>query len=298
MEKAHIERKPEWLKVKSNEGEENQAVMSLMRQLSLHTVCEEAGCPNCGECFNRKTATFMILGNVCTRNCRFCNVSKGRPLPVDSYEPMHIADAVEKLNLRHVVITSVTRDDLPDGGAGHFAAVIKAIRERFCGQPPVIEVLIPDFLGDEKSLKKVLDAKPDILNHNIETVPRLYPRVRPMAIYSRSLALLKNAAKISPSVVTKSGIMAGLGETFEEMEKTMRDLRSHGCRLLTIGQYLAPSANHYPVAEYVTPETFDMYKETALNLGFDYVASAPLVRSSYMAEEAYQKMRAGGKDDN
>lgn len=288
MENNKPKRKPEWLKVQSNIGKVNTQVMNLVRELNLHTVCTEAGCPNCGECFGRRTATFMILGNVCSRNCRFCNVAKGTPLPVDENEPEHVARAVRELGLRHAVITSVTRDDLPDGGARHFAAVISAIKNGHGQRPPVVEVLIPDFQGDAAALQTVIGAGPDIINHNVETVPRLYPSVRPMAIYERSLALLKRVKQAGAGIATKSGIMAGLGEGFDEVLEVFRDLRKNGCDLLTIGQYLAPSKLHHPVVEYVHPDVFVQYRERAEAQGFQYVASGPLVRSSYLAEKAYK----------
>lgn len=289
MDKKKFTPKPAWLRVPANSGENNREVMQLMQSLDLHTVCEEAGCPNCGECFGRRTATFMILGRNCTRNCTFCCVSNGAPTPPDPTEADHLAEAVERLQLKYVVITSVTRDDLPDGGAAHFAAVIKAIRTKMAGACPRIEVLIPDFQGDEKALQTVIDAQPDVINHNIETVHRLYPEVRPQADYRRSLELLSRVKEADPTRMTKSGIMVGLGETKEEVLEVFADLRSHGCDFLTIGQYLAPSPQHHPLIEYVTPEQFDWYKEKAILAGFSYVASGPLVRSSYQAEQAWEK---------
>lgn len=288
---SHFQPKPQWLKAKANAGKENQAVMELLRGLRLHTVCEEADCPNCGECFGRRTATFMILGRQCTRNCRFCSVTKGTPSPVDDREPENIAEAVQKLNLRHVVITSVTRDDLPDGGAGHFAAVIKAIRHTIKENTPVIEVLTPDFQGNIDALQTVVNAQPDILNHNIETVPRLYPAVRPMAQYERSLKFLQNVKRLNEKMITKSGIMVGLGETQDEVGQVLSDLRKNECDLLTIGQYLAPTKEHYPVYEYITPELFLQYEKTGRELGFAHVASGPLVRSSYLADQAFLKIK-------
>lgn len=276
-------RKPEWLKVKYRNSAEVMEVQRLMKDLSLHTVCQEANCPNLIECFGRKTATFMILGNYCTRNCRFCNVESNRPQPVDPLEPEHVADAVSKLGLRHVVITSVTRDDLVDGGASHFAQIIEAIRAR--NHAVVIEVLIPDLKGDTDALAKIITAKPQILNHNVETVPRLYQDVRPQAIYERSIQLLDNAKQLNPNLLTKSGIMVGLGEKTEEVHQLFHDLRAVDCDLLTIGQYLAPSKSHYPVIDFIEPEMFDLYKVKALKLGFKHVASAPLVRSSYHADQ-------------
>jgi lipoic acid synthetase len=279
-------RKPDWLRIKTLGGKNRTQVEQLLSRLSLHTVCEEANCPNIMECFSSKTATFMILGSMCTRNCTFCNVTKGKTQEVDTNEPLHVAKAVEELGLLHVVVTSVTRDDLPDGGAGHFANVINKIREL---NPTVaIEVLIPDFKGSREALQTVIDAKPEIINHNIETVPRLYPEVRPMAVYERSLELLKNVKSSDPSILTKSGIMLGLGETFDEVVETFRDLRKAGCDLLTVGQYIAPSAKHHPVVEYIHPDIFEKYKEKALELGFKYVSSGPLVRSSYHAAKALE----------
>lgn len=232
----------------------------------------------------------MILGRFCTRNCTFCNVETNRPLPVDPSEPEHVAEAVAELGLKHVVITSVTRDDLPDGGAAHFADVITAVRKK---SPSVqIEVLIPDFKGDHDALAKVLYAEPDILNHNVETVPRLYAAVRPQAIYQRSLQVLHQAKRISPHIITKSGIMVGLGETMDEIKAVMQDLRKVDCDLLTIGQYLAPSKKHHPVIEYITPESFNIYKAMGMELGFKHVESGPLVRSSYHAESAANAIKS------
>lgn len=279
-----FKRKPDWLKAKSVLTPESLAVKDILREHQLHTVCEEAGCPNCGECFSRKTATFLIMGPVCSRGCQFCQVSKGCPAPLDEDEPAHIASAVKLLDLRHVVITSVTRDDLPDGGSKHFASVIEAIRQQM-GKRIIIEVLIPDFQGDNLALKQVLDAGPDILNHNIETIPALYEKVRPQADYNRSLRLLAKAKEIKPDVITKSGLMLGLGESAEAVLQTLADLRVHDCDLLTIGQYLAPSKAHLPVEAYIHPDQFAWYKKEALKLGFHDVASGPLVRSSYMAEQ-------------
>ncbi|MHB1484383.1 MAG: lipoyl synthase [Saccharofermentanales bacterium] len=290
MDKPKFKPKPQWLHVKSNTGDTNKAVMDLMKSLELHTVCEEAQCPNCGECFGRKTATFMILGRQCTRNCTFCTVSSGTPVCPDPMEPEHLAQAVESLGLRYVVITSVTRDDLPDGGAGHFAKVIREIKEKMKEETPAIEVLIPDFQGNIEALSYVVAAKPDVINHNIETVPRLYPEVRPQAVYDRSLDLLSNIKKLDPGMLTKSGMMLGLGETKDEVLSVFDALRAHSCDFLTIGQYLAPSSKHHPVIEYVTPDDFAWYKERALEAGFSYVASGPLVRSSYMAEQAWDSI--------
>ncbi len=278
-------RKPDWLKIKISSNAELHNVVGMMRKLNLHTVCEEANCPNLMECFSKKTATFMILGRECTRNCTFCTVSKNSPTDVDTQEPSHVGEAVKKLGLKHVVITSVTRDDLPDGGAGHFSKVIEAVRE--AAPSTDIEVLIPDFQGDRDALYQVVEAKPKVLNHNIETIRRLYPEVRPMASYDRSLELLKRIKEMDANIYSKSGLMVGLGETQEEVIDLLYDLRKFGCDIVTIGQYLAPSKKHHPVIEYVTPETFDIYKKKAEEMGFKYVASAPLVRSSYHAGEAF-----------
>lgn len=279
-----MQNKPDWLRVRVKSGRRPEEVFEMLGRLSLSTVCEEAACPNLMECFGRRTATFMISGKACTRNCTFCNVSKGKPEPIDSLEPRHVAEAVKELNLKHVVITSVTRDDLPDGGAGHFAGVIAEIR-KLC-EKVAIEVLIPDFKGSTEALNMVVEAEPDIINHNVETVPRLYDEVRPMAEYRRSLMLLAKVKKMNGDIYTKSGIMLGLGETDDEVLKVMRDLRWVGCDFLTIGQYLAPSVNHHPVVEYITPQIFELYREIAVEMGFKHVASAPLVRSSYLAGRA------------
>ncbi len=281
MKKAQ---KPEWLRIKSYPAKENAFVEGILKKFSLNTVCCEAACPNRGECYGRKTATFMILGKTCTRGCTFCNVSKGMPEPVDKDEPYHVAQAVKALNLRHTVITSVTRDDLTDGGAEQFARVIEAIRKE---TPDVtIEVLIPDFKGDIEALSKVAAAHPDIINHNVETVPSLYAEVRPQADYLRSLAVLKAVKDIDETIYTKSGIMVGLGEKPDEVSAVFSDLRNVHCDFLTIGQYLSPSRQHHPVIEYIHPDMFLSYKNKAYEKGFLYVASGPLVRSSYMAEQA------------
>jgi lipoic acid synthetase len=279
--------KPEWLRVRARSTREFDEVEDMLRRLSLHTVCSEANCPNRMECFSRRTATFMILGSVCTRNCTFCNVQKGAsPETVDPAEPLHVAQAAAELGLRHVVVTSVTRDDLPDGGAGHFADVVRAIRAH--NPQTAVEVLIPDFKGDISALQKVVEAAPEIINHNVETVPRLYPEVRPMAAYGRSIELLRNVKRMEAGIYTKSGIMLGLGESRDEVLEVFHDLRDADCDFLTVGQYLAPSAQHHPVVDYIHPDTFKEYEETALSLGFKYVASGPLVRSSYQAEKALQ----------
>ena len=281
-------RKPNWLRVKLQGAEKTNQVKEMLNRLSLHTVCQEANCPNLIECFARKTATFMILGSVCTRNCTFCNVTKGHTQVVDPQEPANVAKAVEELGLKHAVITSVTRDDLPDGGAGHFAEVIKKLRPT----EVIVEVLIPDFQGNREALATVLQAKPHILNHNIETVPRLYSNVRPKASYTRSLELLKNSKELDASIFTKSGIMVGLGEQEEEVIAVLRDLRAVDCDILTIGQYLAPSAKHHEVIEYIHPDLFKKYKDIAYEMGFKYVASDPLVRSSYHAADVSEIINA------
>ncbi|WP_411679926.1 lipoyl synthase [Clostridium thailandense] len=279
-------RKPEWLRVKIRGGEISGDVNEVLERYSLNTVCTEANCPNRMECYNKRTATFMILGKNCTRNCTFCNVTKEKPEVVDVSEPANVAKAVEKLNLKHSVITSVTRDDLEDGGAAHFAEVVKEIRKLNDGV--TIEVLIPDFKGDKQSLKKVVDVKPDIINHNVETAPSLYKEVRPMAIYERSLELLANIKNMDNSILTKSGFMLGLGETEDDIIGVLKDLREVKCDIVTIGQYLAPSSKHHQVIEYVHPNSFEKYRIMALDMGFKYVSSGPLVRSSYYAEEVFK----------
>jgi len=280
-----ITRKPQWLKKQFDPVAEGK-MTALLRSLSLHTVCEDANCPNRSECFKSKTATFLILGDVCTRGCRYCAVAKGAPFPLDPDEPQHVAEAAETLGLKHIVVTSVTRDDLPDGGAEHFARTISALRERL--PQSTIEVLIPDFQGDQAALQCVIDAKPDIINHNVETVPALYPVVRPQANYRRSLELLQRVKQAG--LYSKTGFMVGLGETREDALSLMDDLAEIGCDMLTIGQYLQPSKNHLPVAAFITPEQFDEYKELALAKGIRYVASGPFVRSSYHAAEAMAHM--------
>jgi lipoic acid synthetase len=274
-------RLPPWFRTGLRAGEELIAVRSQIRTNKLHTVCQSAACPNRNECWNAGTATFMILGNICTRGCRFCNVPKGVPQVLDQNEPMRVANAVAALKLKYAVVTSVTRDDLADGGAAIFATTIQAIRAR---SPECrIEVLIPDFQGSEESLKIVLDAKPDVLNHNLETVPSLYSRVRPQADYLRSLELLSRAGAFG--AVTKAGLMLGLGEEREEILAVMRNLREAGCSILTLGQYLQPGKTHLPVEKYYHPDEFSEFRDTALTLGFRHVAAGPLVRSSYHAEK-------------
>lgn len=279
------DQKPDWLKIRVSYSPEINEVSEMLNALNLHTVCQEANCPNVMECFGKRTATFMILGRECTRQCTFCNVSKGSPMEVDEDEPARVAKAAVELGLKHVVVTSVTRDDLADGGAGHFARVIEEIKK--ASPKTAIEVLIPDFDGDRDALAVVAAAKPQVINHNIETVKRLYPSVRPIADYERSLELIKRVKGLDPSIYSKSGLMVGLGETPEEVEELLRDLRSADCDIVTIGQYLAPSVQHHPVVEYVTPEQFEKYKKAAEEMGFLHVASSPLVRSSYHAGEAF-----------
>jgi lipoic acid synthetase len=285
-------RRPDWLRVRLPGGPHYSELKDIMRGLELHTVCEEARCPNIGECWEAKTATFMILGDTCTRACGFCAVKTGRPGTLDLGEPLRVAEAVERMGLKHAVITSVNRDELEDGGAGIFAGTIRQIRKRLpeCG----IEVLIPDFLGDEASLGTVMRARPDILNHNIETVPRLYPQVRPKGRYQRSLELLARAKRLDATVYTKSGIMLGLGEEMDEVVQVFRDLRAHDVEILTVGQYLRPTANHLPLVRYVTPEEFAELKVEALSLGFRHVESGPLVRSSYHAASQVPERAAAG----
>jgi lipoic acid synthetase len=280
LKTAELTRKPEWLKVRLPGSGRYAEVRNSIRNFQLHTVCQSARCPNIGDCWERGTATFMILGDICTRACTFCAVKTGAPTPLDHRESQRVADAVELLGLKYAVITSVTRDDLPDGGASLFAATIREIRQRIPGCE--VEVLIPDFAGNEKALRQVCDAAPDVLNHNIETVFRLYPSVRPQAQYWRSLQLLTRASSLG--MRTKSGFMIGLGETREEVIRTMRDLREAHCELLTIGQYLQSTPACLPVAEFISPATFAEYRDIALELGFRHVESAPLVRSSYHAE--------------
>ena len=276
--------KPPWLRVSRAGGPNQEIVEKILSDLNLNTVCNEALCPNYSECFSRKTATFMILGTNCTRDCRFCAVNCGNTQEVDINEPDNIALAVKELGLEYVVITSVTRDDLPDGGAGHFRSVIKAIQEST--PQTIVEVLIPDLKGDIESLKIITDAFPTVISHNMETVKSLYSDVRPQAEYTRSLSILKNIKELNPDIKSKSGIMVGLGETKEQVYELFDDLREVGCELLTIGQYLAPTKNHYPIIEYIEPHVFEEYAVVAKEKGFGFVASAPLVRSSYNAGSA------------
>jgi lipoic acid synthetase len=276
--------RPRWLRAPAPAGKNYHELKRLVDQLNLHTVCESAACPNVGECWNRRTATFMILGNVCTRRCGFCAVQKGAPLAVDYDEPRRVAEASAALGLKYAVVTSVNRDDRKDGGAELFALTIRAIRQRIPGC--TVEVLVPDFQGSHDALEIVMDALPDVLNHNIETVPRLYRQVRLGARYERSLDLLAHAKKLSPSVPTKSGLMLGLGENTAEAEQVLRDLRAHHVNILTVGQYLRPSPKHLPIIRYVPQDEFDQFKKLGYQLGFSHVESGPLVRSSYHASDA------------
>ena len=284
-------RKPEWIRVKApGAGSRFQDIKRILRDHRLHTVCEEASCPNIGECFGKGTATFMIMGDKCTRRCPFCDVGHGRPDPLDAEEPANLAQTIAALQLSYVVITSVDRDDLRDGGAQHFVDCIRAVRER--SPATAIEVLVPDFRGRLERALDVLDAAPpDVMNHNLETVPRLYRQARPGSDYAHSLRLLKDFKARHPAVPTKSGLMVGLGETDEEILAVMRDLRAHGVEMLTIGQYLAPSAHHLPVARYAHPDVFAMFGREARAMGFSHAAVGPMVRSSYHADQ--QAHRAG-----
>ncbi len=281
-------RKPKWLKRKLPSGPEYEQMKRLIRNNSLATVCQEAQCPNQFECFSKGTATFMILGERCTRNCGFCAVSNSPLGPPDPQEPARVAEAVSSLGLKYAVITSVTRDDLDDGGASHFINTLGEVHK--VAPHTLIELLIPDLQGNWRALAKILEAGPNILNHNLETVPRLYSRVRPEALYKRSLELLLESKKIAPAIPTKSGVMLGLGESREELLETMDDLRRHKCDILTLGQYLQPSKDHLPVERFVPPEEFAELKNEALNLGFKGVTSGPTVRSSYEAEELYREV--------
>ena len=285
MKPEHRKPKPEWLRRRFSFKSSVTEVNDLLLDLNLHTVCQEAHCPNQSECFGNHTATFMLLGDHCSRNCTFCAVTYGVMEPPDPQEPNRVAEAVSRLDLKYVVLTSVTRDDLADGGASHFAATIKTIRS--VGRNILVEVLVPDFKGSAQSLATVVAAQPAVLNHNLETVPRLYEKVRPQADYRRSLDVLANAAK--SGIQTKSGLMLGLGETSREIWETLNDLRRADCAYLTLGQYLAPSAEHVPVQRYVPPEEFERWGETSRAMGFQDVASGPLVRSSYRAEELFEK---------
>lgn len=281
-------RKPDWIRVRISSSPNVMRIKELLRSKNLHTVCEEASCPNLNECFGGGTATFMIMGDICTRRCPFCDVAHGRPLPLDKDEPQHLAEAIADLQLKYVVITSVDRDDLRDGGAGHFVECIRAVRRT---APNItIEILVPDFRGRmDVALRLLEESPPDLFNHNLETVPRLYRQARPGSDYIGSLRLLQLFKQRAPRVPTKSGIMLGLGETMEEVEQVLLDLRRHQVNLVTLGQYLQPSLSHLPVARYVRPAEFDYYAVLGEKMGFDHVASGPLVRSSYHADQQYSK---------
>lgn len=283
LQPAQPRRRPEWIKVRAPGGETYEHLRRMMRSKALHTVCEEAMCPNIGECWGSGTATFLLMGDTCTRSCGFCDIKTGRPAPLDWLEPERVARAAKAMNLRHAVITSVNRDERPDGGAPIFAMVIRRIRELQPGCS--IEVLIPDFKGDIDALRIVMDARPEILNHNVETVPRLFKKVQPQDRYSWTRATLSNAKLLDPEVLAKSGIMVGLGETTEEVMDVMRDLRAWGVDILTVGQYLQPSKQHLPIERYYTPEEFETFKRFGIGIGFKWVESGPLVRSSYHAEQ-------------
>ncbi len=281
--------KPSWLRVKAPQNQRVGKVKDILRDLNLNTVCEEASCPNIGECFHAGTATFLIMGPACTRACPYCDIDfEKKPLPLDSTEPIRLAAAVKRLNLSHVVITSVNRDDLPDGGASQFVRCIQEVRK--VSPKTTIEVLIPDLCGNWEALGVILAAQPEVLNHNTETIPRLYRRVRPQGDYQRSLLLLQRTRELAPTVYTKSGIMVGLGETDEEVRQVIRDLRQVDCDILTIGQYLQPSAQHLGVQAFITPEQFDAWREYGESIGFLQVVSSPLTRSSYHAEQVQQLM--------
>jgi len=283
------QRRPDWLKVRAPSGETYENLKRLMRVKTLHTVCEEALCPNIGECWGRGTATFLMMGDVCTRSCGFCDVKTGRPAPLDWDEPRRVAEAVRAMSLHHVVITSVNRDERKDGGAPIFALVIREVRQLQPGC--TIEVLIPDFKGSLDALKTVVDEQPDILNHNVETVPRLFKKVQPQDRYEWAMATLGNAKKLNPAQITKSGIMVGLGETDEEVIEVMRDLAALGVDILTVGQYLQPSKKHLPVERFVTPQQFAEYKRLGIEMGFRWVESGPLVRSSYNADRQARELK-------
>lgn len=298
-EKAHkpdnpIQRKPEWIRVKAPNSPQYAETRALMRKLNLNTVCEEAACPNIGECWAQKHATVMILGNVCTRACAFCNVATGRPDKLDPHEPEHVAQAVQAMGLKHVVITSVDRDDLDDGGAGHFALVIQAVRT--ASPTTTIEVLTPDFLRKDGAIEIVAKARPDVFNHNLETVPRLYPTIRPGARYFHSLKLLSRVKEIDPSIFTKSGIMVGLGEDKGEVQQVMDDLRAADVDFITIGQYLQPTPKHAAIDRFVTPDEFKSYEAQAYGKGFLMVSSSPLTRSSHHAGDDFVKLRAAREE--
>lgn len=283
IEPTQPKRKPEWIRAKSHGDPNVQHIKDMLREHQLHTVCEEAACPNLGECFAHGTATFLIMGNICTRRCPFCDVAHGRPDPLDENEPAHLAKTIAAMKLKHVVVTSVDRDDLRDGGAGHFIRCIDEIRQQ--SPETNIEILVPDFRGRmDVALEILTQSPPDIFNHNLESIPRLYKAVRPGSDYQWSLDLIKRFQAMHPDVPTKSGLMLGLGETMDEVKQVMQDLRDHGCRMLTLGQYLQPSRHHLAVERFVTPEEFDELGRIGKEMGFDHVASGPMVRSSYHAD--------------
>lgn len=284
-----LNNRPDWLTLKVPAPESLERMKKMLDAGRLHTVCEGADCPNIGECFGSKTCTFMILGNICTRNCRFCAVSHGKPLALDPDEPQAVALTSKQLGLKHVVVTSVTRDDLEDGGASQFAATIKAIRREL--PETTVEVLIPDFNGSKEALQIVIEALPDVINHNTETVPRLYAAVRPQAQYERSLQLLQRVSTAGSGIISKSGLMLGLGETLDEVMAVMEDLHSVGCQILTLGQYLQPSEEHVPIVAYIHPDTFQMLEKKGYEMGFLEVNAGPLVRSSYHAARTFDKIR-------
>lgn len=288
---TNVERRlPEWFKVPMPAGENFADLKKRIRGASLHTVCEEAACPNIGDCWNRRTATFMILGDTCTRACSYCNVKTGRPTQTDWAEPFRLAQTVKSMGLKYTVITSVDRDDLEDAGSTIFGMTINAVRK--AAPDCKVEVLIPDFGGDREALQRVMDARPEVLNHNIETVRRVFPKVRPLGDYDLSLKLLRRAKEMRPDGVTKSGMMVGLGETMDEVLQTMEDLRAHDCDLLTVGQYLRPSKRHHPIIRFYHPDDFVRIREAGEAMGFKHVASGPLVRSSYHADEQHEASQA------
>ncbi len=285
---------PQWLRKRIHITEQIEPMQRLLRDIGLHTVCESARCPNIAECFGQGTATFMILGNRCTRNCKFCAIESGTPLPPDPQEPRKVAQAVQRLNLQYVVVTSVSRDDLPDGGASHFAQTIQQIRTAMA--QTVIEVLVPDFQGSLKAIRTVVEAQPEVIGHNIETVPSLYQQVRPEAEYVRSLKLLESVKRLEPRIYTKSGLMLGLGESRGEVISVLRDLREVGCEILTLGQYLRPSKAHSEIKRFLAPEEFKEYQIVAEQMGFRAVASGPFVRSSYQAKQIFLSQGSGSAE--
>ena len=293
MNNADTTSKPSWLRVKAPLSSGYKETVARVRELKLHTVCEEAACPNIGECWSKKHATFIIMGSICTRSCAFCNIATGKPKALDPFEPFNVAKAVKELGLNHVVITSVDRDDLHDGGAKHFAETIRSVKE--ANPNSTVEILTPDFLKKDNAVPVILKSGPDIFNHNLETIPRLYPTVRPGARYFHSLKLLASAKELAPQLFTKSGIMVGLGETKQEIYQVMDDLRVAGVDFLTIGQYLQPTPQHFPLKRFVEPKEFQLYKEMAIGKGFLMVASSPLTRSSYHAEQDFKNLRAKRK---